>query len=138
MSVDLQAVRVYWETHQPEFAAFLDLQLEDLAPGSATMRLPYRAAVANGNGAVHGGAIATLCDTVFFVAHATVFGWEQPSVTTSLTCNYLAAARKAADLIARATVIKRGRSLVYGEVSVHDDDRLVAHATLTYFNVDVP
>jgi len=99
------------------------------------MRLPFRAEVANGAGAVHGGAIASLCDTAFYVAHATVFGWEQTTVTTTLTCNFLAPARAGADLLARATVIKPGKRIVFGEVSVHADDTLVAHATLSYLNV---
>jgi len=135
MNVDLEAVRRHWEANQPEFAAFLGLRLEDVTPGAAVMRLPFRTEVANGAGAVHGGAIASLCDTVFYVAHATVFGWEQPTVTTSLACTFLAPARPQADLVAHANVIKGGRRMVYGEVAVHAEDTIVAHATVTYFNV---
>ena len=134
MSVDLDAVRAHWATHCPEFVVFLDLRLEELAPGVAVMRLPFRTEVANGAGAVHGGAIASLCDTAFYVAHATVFGWEQPTVTTSLTCNFLAPARRGAALVARANVLKGGKRIVYGEVSVHAGETLVAHATVNYLN----
>ena len=133
MSVDLDAVRAHWAAHHPEFATYLGLQLEELAPGVAVMRLPYRPQIANGAGAVHGGAITSLCDTVFYVALATVNGWERPTVTTSLTCNFLAPARRETDLVARATVIKNGRQMLFGEVAVHAGERLVAHATLTYF-----
>ncbi len=136
MSVDLDAVRAHWERSHPEFATLLDLRLEELAPGIAVMRLPYRTEIANGAGAVHGGAITSLVDTVFYVAHATVFGWEQPTVTTSLTCNFLAAARQGADLVARANVVKSGKRLVYGEVSVYTGETLVAHATVSYLNTD--
>jgi acyl-CoA thioesterase len=136
VSVDLDAVRSHWERNHPEFATLLDLRLEELAPGIAVMRLPFRTEVANGNGAVHGGAITSLADTAFYVAHATVFGWEQATVTTSITCNFLAAARQGADLVARANVIKSGKRLVYGEVSVHAGETLVAHATLSYLNTE--
>jgi uncharacterized protein (TIGR00369 family) len=135
LSVDLDGVRAHWSAHHPEFATYLGLQLEEVGPGSAVMRLPFRTELANGAGAVHGGAIASLCDTVFYVAHATVFGWEQPSVTTALTCNFLAAARTATDLVAHANVIKGGSRIVYGDVSVRSGDALVAHATVTYLNV---
>jgi len=129
------AVRAHWKSHPPEFAAFLDLRLEELGDGLAVMRLPFRTEIANGAGAVHGGAIASLCDTAFYVAHATVFGWEQTTVTTTLTCNFLAPARAATDLLARATVIKPGKRIVFGEVTVHAAETLVAHATLSYLNV---
>lgn len=134
MSIDLAGVRRHWDANRPEFVEFLDLRLEEVEPGIAVMRLPFRNEVANGAGAVHGGAITSLCDTVFYVAHATLFGWEQPAVTTSLTCNFLAPARRGTDLVARANVIKGGRTMVYGEVAVHAHDVLVAHATVTYFN----
>ena len=136
MTVDLDALRAHWTAHHPEFATYLDLRLEELAPGVAVMRLPFRREIANGAGAVHGGAIASLCDTVFYVALATVNGWEQPTVTTSLTCNFLAPARRETDLLARASVIKRGKRMIFGEVAVHAGETLVAHATLTYFTVD--
>ncbi len=131
MSVELDEIREHWAAHHPEFATYLGLRLEELAPGVAVMRLPYRREIANGAGAVHGGAIASLCDTVFYVALATVNGWG--SVTTSLTCNFLAAARRETDLVGRATVLKSGRRMIFGEVTVHAGETLVAHATLTYF-----
>jgi uncharacterized protein (TIGR00369 family) len=136
VSIDLDAVRAHWERGHSEFATLLDLRLEELASGIAVMRLPFRIDIANGAGAVHGGAIASLADTAFYVAHATVFSWEQPTVTTSITCNFLAPARQGADLVARAHVVKGGKRLVYGEVSVHGGETLVAHATMTYLNTD--
>ena len=55
------------------------------------------------------------------------------AVTTNLTINFLKkpAAR---DLLAQARLIKLGRRLAVGEITIHSDgeDDLVAHVTSTY------
>ena len=56
-------------------------------------------------------------------------------VRATLTCSFLAAARPPHDLFATATVIKPGKRIVYGEVSVTSNDRVVAHATLNFANL---
>lgn len=133
--IELDAVREHWEGHHAAFPTFLGLRLESLARGEAVMRLPFRDELVNGAGAIHGGAIASLCDTAFYVALATIYGWHEPTVTTGMTCNYLAAARPPHDLVGRAKVLRPGNRLVFGEVAVYADETLVAHATLTYLNV---
>jgi uncharacterized protein (TIGR00369 family) len=60
----------------------------------------------NGAGNVHGGAIMSLCDTVFWVALGVDLRPEQPTATASLTCNFLRPARRPHDLIGHATVLK--------------------------------
>lgn len=133
--IDLDEVRGHWEAHHAAFPEFLNMRLESLAPGEAVMRLPFRIELTNGAGAIHGGAIASLCDTAFYVALATIYGWREPTVTTGMTCNYLAAARPPHDLVAHAKILRPGKRMVFGEVTVHAGETLVAHATLTYLNV---
>jgi acyl-CoA thioesterase len=132
--VDLEAVRRDWERHKAKFVEVLGIRLETLEPGAAVMRMPFRTEITNGVGAVHGGAIASLCDTAFYLAHASVYGREEDTVTADMTCNFLAPARAPHDLIARAKVLKSGRRIVFGEVSVYSGERLVAHSTLNFFN----
>jgi len=98
------------------------------------MRMPYRSEIANGSGAVHGGAIVSLCDTVFYVALASIYGREQDTVTVALQCNFLAPALPPNDLVAEATVLRAGRRICYGEVLVKSGEKLVAHATLNFMN----
>ena len=90
--------------------------------------------MANGTGAVHGGAIVSLCDTCFYVALASLYGHDQPTATASLTCSFLRPALPPHDLLAHATVLKAGRRIVYGEVNVYSGDTLVAHAILSFLN----
>lgn len=132
--LDLGALAREWDENHAKFIDLLGIRLEGLEPGSAVMRLPFRDELTNGAGAVHGGAIASLCDTALYLAHISLYGRGEPTATTNMTCDYLAAVRGPHDLVARAKILKAGRRMVFGEVSVYSDERLVAHATLTYMN----
>ena len=132
--VDLEALRRDWDANREKFVAYLDMRLESIEPGKAVLRLPFREEMTNEFGAFHGGAIVSLCDTAFYLAVASVYGRDQASVTSGITCNFLAAARPPHDVIAHACVLKAGRRMVFGEVSVYSGERLVAHATLNFDN----
>lgn len=134
MSIDYSSAPHAWEKERGNFVALLDLKLERVEHGKAVMRMPYRPEVTNGTGAIHGGAIVSLCDTVFYVALASIFGREQDTVTVALQCNFLAPALPPHDLVAEAKVLKSGRRIVYGEVMVFSGTTLVAHATLNFLN----
>ena len=123
-----------WDKERSHFVELLDLKLENVGKGTAVMRMPYRSQITNGTGAVHGGAIVSLCDTVFYIALASIYGRDQDTTTVSLQCNFLAPAVAPHDLIAEATVLRAGRRICYGEVTVRSGDKVVAHTTLNYLN----
>jgi uncharacterized protein (TIGR00369 family) len=123
-----------WDKQKANFVQTLDLHLEHVEHGKATMRMPYRPQVANGTGAIHGGAIVSLCDTCFYIALASIYGNDQPTATASLTCSFLRPALPPHDLLAHATVLKAGKRIVYGEVNVYSGDKLVAHTILSFLN----
>ena len=131
---DQEAVRRQWHKERSYFVELLDLHLESAGNGKAVMRMPYRLEVSNGTGAIHGGAIVSLCDTVFYIALASIYGRDQDTTTAALQCNFLAPALPPHDLIAEANVIKSGRRICYGEVFVRSGDKVVAHATLNFLN----
>ncbi|MGH7736545.1 MAG: PaaI family thioesterase [Candidatus Tyrphobacter sp.] len=134
MNIDRdQAVR-QWEKQKSHFVALLDLRLDHVERGKAVMRMPWRAEISNGTGAVHGGAIVSLCDTVFYIALASIYGRDRDTTTVCLNCNFLAPALSPDDLVAEATVLRSGRRICYGEVHVRSGERLVAHSTLTFLN----
>jgi uncharacterized protein (TIGR00369 family) len=134
MAIDYSRAPRAWEKERGNFVLLLDLKLESVERGKAVMRMPYRSEITNGTGAVHGGAIVSLCDTVFYVALASIYGREQETTTVALQCNFLAPARPTHDLIAEARVLKAGRRIVYGEVYVRSGTQIVAHATLDFLN----
>jgi acyl-CoA thioesterase len=137
IKLDREAAKTMWELQKRYYIATLDLHLEDVGPGEARMRMPFREAVMNNAGNVHGGAIMSLCDSAFWVALATLYGPFQPTATASLTCNFLSPARPPHDLMADAKVLKAGSRIVYGVVHVFSDDRLVAHATANFLNTPI-
>jgi len=133
-SIDVDAAIARWDKQKANYIKTLDLHLVDVAHGEASMRMPFRAQVMNGAGAVHGGAIVSLCDTVFWVALASIYGPGQATATAALSCAFLRPALPPHDLIAHAKVRKPGRRIVYGDVEVFSGDKLVAHATFSFLN----
>jgi uncharacterized protein (TIGR00369 family) len=112
----------------------LGIRLQKLEPDRAELLLPYKEDVATMGDVVHGGAIASLVDTAGMAA-----AWAddvEPEAlagsTVSLHVDYVAAAR-GQDLLATATVARRGRSLAFTDVRVTEPGgRLVAKGSLVY------
>ncbi|HUY40566.1 MAG TPA: PaaI family thioesterase [Candidatus Dormibacteraeota bacterium] len=134
MKIDRDHAVRQWEKQKSHFVALLDLKLEHVEHGKAVMRMPWRAEISNGTGAIHGGAIVSLCDTVFYIALASIYGRDQDTTTVALQCNFLAPALPPDDLVAEATVLRAGRRICYGEVQVRSGGKLVAHSTLNFLN----
>lgn len=135
--VDVDAAIARWDKQKANFIKTLDLHLVDVGHGEASMRMPFREQVQNGAGAVHGGAIVSLCDTVFWVALSSIYGPTQPTATAALSCAFLRPALPPHDLIAHARVRKPGKRIVYGDVEVFSNDKLVAHATFSFLNTPI-
>ena len=84
-------------------------------------------------GTVSGPTMMELADFAMYVAVFSAVGNQPLAVTTNLNINFL---RKpgAADLIAEAKLMKVGKRLAVGEVTLYSDgsDEPVAHVTATY------
>ncbi len=133
--IDMAMARRIFDDGRGPFVKLLGLQLESVEHGRAVVRMPFSKQLMNGAGSIHGGAVASLCDSAFYVALASIYGPQHPTATATLTCSFLAGAHPPHDLIATATVIKPGKRIVYGEVSVTSNERVVAHATLNFANL---
>ena len=112
---------------------FLGFQVEELREDYCRLRLPHRSELEQPAGPVHGGAIASLIDTVVVPA----VGWVFPAVPQMLTLTMNVEYRSAlvrADAVAEGWVTQRGRSIVFAEAEVRaaDDARVVANGRLVY------
>jgi uncharacterized protein (TIGR00369 family) len=109
------------------FLAHLGLAFEDLRLDYARMRLPFAPFLEQGRGVVHGGAIATLIDSVVVGAVLSAFD-ERPRrlATIDLHVHYLDAVLRE-DVVAEAFVRRRGRSIVFVAVDARAGTREVAH-----------
>ena len=110
------------------------LVFEEISDAKVNARLPFDASSLRPGGTISGPTMMALADIVVFVCVLTRIGIVKDAVTTNLNANFL---RKPApsDLIAEGRLIKCGRRLAYGEVSMFSDTdpgNLVFHATCTY------
>jgi uncharacterized protein (TIGR00369 family) len=65
------------------------------------------------------------------VAISQALGGFQPMTTVSLTTSFLRPV-KAGDVLVTATILRRGRNLIFGEIELVDETgALAAHATTT-------
>jgi uncharacterized protein (TIGR00369 family) len=83
---------------------------------------------------VAGPVVFALADLAVYAAVMTSLGPMALAVTTDATIHFLRRPR-AGFLVARARLLKEGRRLVVGEVTVENDgeaDAPVAHAVMTY------
>lgn len=110
----------------------LGLQAESLAEGEAVLRLPFDRKLTHVAGVVCGQVYMAAADTAMVLAVASILGEFKPMTTVSLNTSFLRPV-SAGDVRVTARVLRRGKSLVFGEIALTDsEDKLVAHATTTY------
>ena len=120
-----------------EFSQFYHPQsglvIEQVAHSGARVRQSYNAQFVRPGGTISGPTMMALADFTMYVAVLATIGPVPLAVTTNLNINFL---RKPAarDLIADCRLLKVGKRLAVGEVTVLSDgqDEAVAHVTATY------
>lgn len=109
------------------------LTIERVNFGDVRIRKAFHEDHLRPGGTVSGPTMMELADFAMYVAVFSAAGPQPLAVTTNLNINFL---RKpaAADLIAEARLMKVGKRLAVGEVSLYSDgqDEMVAHVTSTY------
>jgi uncharacterized protein (TIGR00369 family) len=114
------------------FPTVVGLVKEEVRTDYSRIRLPYRVEFEQPAGIIHGGAIATLVDTVVVPAIGSAYPEFRPLFTIDMQLRYLSPVDKS-DAIAEGWVRKRGRSIVFCDVDVWDTHgTLCATATMTY------
>ena len=84
-------------------------------------------------GTISGPTMMELADFAMYVAVFSAIGPQPLAVTTNLNINFLRKPARA-DLLADAQLMKVGKRLAVGEVTIYSDgaDEPVAHVTATY------
>ncbi|WP_436794119.1 PaaI family thioesterase [Actinospongicola halichondriae] len=113
------------------FPSLVGLQVEEMRRDYCRMRLPYRTELDQPAGVVHGGALATLMDTVVVPAIGTAYGPEVQFVTVNMNINYVGAVTQA-DTIAEGWVTRRGRTMAYCRAEATSNGKLVMEGSLVY------
>lgn len=107
--------------------------IEEVRPLAARIRMPIADEHLRPGGTVSGPSMFMLADCAFYVAVLAMIGREALTVTTNLNINFLRKPEPV-DLIAEARIMKLGRLLATGDVTLFSEgsDKPVAHATTTY------
>jgi uncharacterized protein (TIGR00369 family) len=111
------------------------LSVEEVRDGYCRMRMPFRSELLHAGGVVHGGALASLLDSVLVPA----IGVSLPSASAYSTVDLhvqFVDTLVDEDAVAEGWVVRRGRRTVFGESEAFaaNTRRLIAKAIST-FNV---
>ena len=111
----------------------LNLRVDHIDSTGAVLRLPQHEGIRRIGGIVCGQASMTLIDTCMVFVCFAGLGRVADVTTVSQNTSFMRAAGNG-DLLAHGRVIKAGRQLVFGEVTVtvEGDERPIAHGTSTY------
>ncbi len=111
------------------FAHWLDGILEEVEFGQLCIRFTVRPDMTNPHGMLHGGVISGMLDDVIGTTVATL-DKEQPFVSINLSVDFVQGARVSDEVIAKAKVIRNGRTAVYVQAELFNQSaKLLAVAT---------
>jgi acyl-coenzyme A thioesterase 13 len=111
------------------FAHWLDGILEEVEFGQLSIRFTVRPDMTNPHGMLHGGVISGMLDDVIGTTVATL-DKEQPFVSINLSVDFVQGARVSDEVIAKAKVIRNGRTAVYVQAELYNQSaKLLAVAT---------
>lgn len=111
----------------------LNIVFDEVAKGRVVMRVPFSDKLNREGGTICGQAIMAVADTAMVFAISSANNQFVPMTTVSQSSSFLRPASDK-DLIAEASLIKPGRTIVYGQVNLYTDapEKPIAHVTSTY------
>jgi len=118
------------------FWRYLGVLVEDAGEGWVRLRVPVKDGLRNAAGApVHGGVLSALVDMAIGGALGTTHdnaGGGVGQTTLDMNVSFLAAAGDG-DLVAEGRLLRRGRTIAFGEARISDGaGKLVAVGRATY------
>lgn len=127
-----QELEAFLYSHFPDMEG-LGYGVEKVGDRFAQVRLLYHDRHLRPGGTISGPSLMTLADTAMYLAVLAMLGPVALAVTTNLNINFLRKPARA-DVIGQAKLLKLGKRLAVGEVTMYSDGDAepVAHATGTY------
>jgi len=111
-----------------------DFIIESVGDKSAVIRKKINHNHLRPGGTVSGPVLMEMADAALYVAILSEIGLVALAVTTNLNINFLRKPASGADILADCKLIKLGKTLAIGEVTLYSDGMAepVAHAVGTY------
>jgi uncharacterized protein (TIGR00369 family) len=132
--MDPQTLEAAFAPVAADYVKRLGLRVAALRPGEVDVVLPVGAELVHGGGVVCGQAIMAAVDTAMVLAMIAELGEFRPMTTVQLQTSFIRPIpRAAAEVLLTARILRRGKSLAFGEISVRTPDgKLAAQSTTTY------
>jgi len=132
-AMDASEVNAFLAEVFPQISIGSAFRVEETSKGFARVRMFFGDRLLRPGGTISGPSMFALADVALYAAVLGTAGRVALAVTTSMNINFL---RKPgpADMIGEARLLKLGKRLAVGEVSLFSEGapELVAHATATY------
>lgn len=111
----------------------LGLTIESWEAGHVVVRLPYTDLIRRPGGTICGPALMGLADIALYGVVMSLLGRVELAVTTDLSFHFLSKPEPA-DVLAEGRILKLGRRLAVGEVSIMSEDKPqpICHAIGSY------
>ena len=116
------------------FVKRLGLRVLDADTGQVRLLMPVTAELVHGGGVLCGQALMAAADTAMVLAMSAALGAFRPMTTVQLQTSFLRPVPAGAgEVHVTCRILRRGKSLAFGEVEMTTaDGKLAAHATTTY------
>jgi uncharacterized protein (TIGR00369 family) len=131
--MELESLQALYGEVFSEWVRELDLVVRATTDDSVTLALPVHARHVHAGGVVCGQTLMAAADTALVLAISHKLGGFRPQTTVQLQTSFLRPVVKdVAEVTVVARILKSGRSLVFGEVTLLlPDGQVAAHATST-------
>lgn len=116
------------------FEEYLGMRIEEARDGRAVLSMPFRAALCQGAGLMHGGAVTSLADTALAMAIKSLLPEGTNFVTIEMTLTFHAPVRWGT-VKALAQVTRRTERDIAGEVEVITEEGVKAATFRAVFRV---
>jgi len=124
----------FLRTELPQMFSDDDLTIEHADGETCLVRQRYSDRMLRPGGTVSGPTLMALADCAMYVVLLSAIGPVGLAVTTNLNINFLRKGLAGQDVLAAAKILKLGKRLAVGEVTLLSGDSPdpVAHVTATY------
>ena len=132
--MDPSSLQAAFDKVGADYVKQLDLRVVAVRPGEVDLTMAVAPALVHGGGVLCGQALMAAADTAMVMAMTAELGEFRPMTTVQLQTSFLRPVPAAAGEVSiTARVLRRGKSLAFGEISISTPDgKLAAHATTTY------
>ena len=125
----VEAIEALLDQFYPPWRNFS--RIEALGDRDITLRMPFRKELTRAGGTISGPAMMALADTAAYYLVLAHCGPVANAATANLDIHFLSRPAPA-DVVAVATLLRKGKRLVVTRVDMSSGDDLVASSTVTY------